>query len=296
MASPANPASLEAVSTEVPVTSTRQVTVDPNEPWPSAYRGSRYSVVSSPQHGTVLKWSHRGEIQAMRTVPDGLHNALSQVGKPDGYGSVRITANGEVISKVPADNYDRLEKAEANSGFIPAYLGKIRGEFDFDAFSNDPPIHPSGSDISVWTGLPFSHGESWSVCMDNVLRWRWQDYQFESAFEHDELVEKYTRFRPEGGRIYINEHGHVWGNINRETVPEDVKKEVFDAYRSWQNTANSAAERLVKRRIEHTKSNDAPDGLLPVNLGHLSQFDDGVVPKPIVTDKSYFTNSSRDHD
>lgn len=289
-------ASLTAEPTEVPVAANRQVTVTPADPWPSAYRGSRYSVVSSQSYGTALRWSHRGEIQALRSVPDGLHEMLRDVGKPDGYGSIRLTATGEVLTKVPAEAYDQVGAAEVNSGFIPVYLGQLGGTFDFTDFSNDPDRLASQSAICVWTGLPFHHGESWSVCSDNVLRWRWQDYQFESVFDHDELVDKYTRFRPEGGQLYINEHGHVWGNVNRRTVPAEMNSEVMEAYRTWERTADPAAQRLVTRRIQHTESADAPDGLLPTYLGHLSQFDDGVAPKPIVSDKRYFTTTSRDGD
>ena len=289
-------ASLTAVSTEVPVAADRQVTVTPTDPWPSAYRGSRYSVVSSRSYGTALRWSHRGEIQALRSVPDGLHEMLRDVGKPDGYGSVRLTASGEVLTKVPADTYDQVGAAEVNSGYVPVYLGQIGGTFDFTDFSNDPDPLTAQSAIRVWTGLPFHHGESWSVCSDGVLRWRWQDYQFESVFDHDELVAKYTRFRPEGGRLYINEHGHIWGNVNQRTVPAEINSEVMEAYQTWRETADPAAQRLVTRRIQHTESDDAPDGLLPTYLGHLSQFDNGATPKPVISDKRYFTTTARDAD
>ena len=132
--------------------------------------------------------------------------------------------------------------------------------------------------------------------MDDALRWKWQDYQFESLFDHDELVEKYKQLRPEGGLLYVNEHGHVWGNVNRRTVPSDKEREVLEAYQSWHDSADRAAERLVTRRVERMKSDDAPDGLLPVYLGHLSQFDGGVVPKPIVSDMGYFTDAAGEHD
>ena len=289
-------ASLTTVSTEVPVAADRQVTVTPTDPWPSAYRGSRYSIVSSRSHGTALRWSHRGEIQALRSRPDGLHEMLRDVGKPDGYGSVRLTASGEVLTKVPAESYDQVGAAEVNSGYIPVYLGQIGGTFDFTDFSNDPNLLSTQSAIRVWTGLPFHHGESWSVCSDGVLRWRWQDYQFESVFDHDELVVKYTRFRPEGGRVYINEHGHIWGNLNRRTVPGDMESEVMEAYRTWRETADSAAQRLVTRRLQHTESDDAPKGLLPVYLGHLSQFDQEAAPKPIVSNRRYFVAAARGAD
>jgi hypothetical protein len=71
---------------------------------------------------------------------------------------------------------------------------------------------------------------------------------------------------------------------------------VMEAYQNWREAAGPAAQRLVTRRLQHTESEDAPDGLLPVYLGHLSQFDQGVAPKPIVSDQRYFVAAARDAD
>lgn len=289
-------AALKRESTEVPMDGGRQVTVTPGNPWPSAYRGSEYSIVSSRKHGDVAQWSHMGDIQAMTGVPRGLKDALQDLGKVDGRGIFRLTASGEILTKVPADKYRKVSQAPVNRGHIPVYVGKIDGTFDFQAFSNDPTPPSDIGEVSVWTGLPFKHGETWAVCSDDVLRWSWQDYYFESAFDHPELAETYKRFRPAGGLIYLNEHGHVWGNINREDVPASERDRVGKAYGEWQQTASNAEQRLVTRRLKRMESDSAPDGLLPVYFGHLSQYDDGLVPKSVVKDKTYFTDTAMELD
>lgn len=289
-------ASLQQSTTEVPVDGGRQLTVPPGSPWPSAYRGSEYSIVSLRSHGDAVQWSHMGDIQAVQEIPDGLKDALDDLGKSGGYGSFKLTASGEVLTKVPANEYNKVGEAPANRGHIPVYVGQIEGTFDFQEFSNDPTPRPTEEEMSVWTGLPFNHGESWSVCTDDTIRWNWQDYYFESAFEHPELVEAYKRLRPVGGVIYINEHGHVWGNVDRNEVPSGERECVVNAFREWQQSATNAERRLVTRRLKRTESDAVPDGLLPVYLGHLNQFDDGVVPKPIVDDKNYFNDTAMDPD
>lgn len=286
-----NASVLEGVSTSVPTIGQRELRVEAGDPWPSAYRGSRYSVVSSQNFGDVARWTHKKEIQAMTELPEGLQSALRSLGKTDGYGSFRITASGEVLTKVPADYYAKTNLAEASRGYIPVYVGKLSGCFDFTEISNDPPRISNG-ELSVWTGLPFNHGETWAVCTDDKLRWSWKDYYFESAFDHPELVAAYKSIRPPGGRIYINEHGHVWGNVDREVVPERELNRVQEAVSTWNEKASNAERRLVNRRLKHTESEDVPDGLLPMYFGHLSQFDGGIVPKPVVSDNSYFGASA----
>jgi hypothetical protein len=260
-------------------------------PWPSAYRGSEYSVVDSRSYGYVLKWSYRGIMQSMTEIPGGLKKALEDVGKALSRGSVRITSQREVLTKVAADKYSESDEAHANDGYIPVYLGKLEGK-PYWKVNNYPDSLSDPDEVSVWTGFPFKHGETWSACYDDSLRWKWQDYQFESAFDHPELVEKYKSIRPRGGRIYINEAGYVWGNLNREKVPRGKRQEVAEAVKEWEKNGSEAEKRLVKTRLEETESESASDGLLPVYLGHLSQFDGGLVPKPVVEDKGYFIDTS----
>lgn len=296
MSRAADGSSLRQEPTQVPKSEQSQLTVEPGNPWPSAYRGSKYSVVQSRNFGDVAQWSHMGDIQAMTEIPDGLQSALDDLGKNGGYGSFRLTATGEVLAKIPSDQYSRAGQAIVSRGHAPVYVGILDGSFDFEDVSNDPSRPRSPDDIGIWTGLPFDHGETWVVCSDDVLRWTWQDYYFESAFDHPELVAAYRRLRPEGGRIYVNEHGHVWGNVDRDSVPEENRDRVRKAFEEWRRDATNAERRLVTRRLERTSSDTVPDGLVPVHLGHVTQFDDGLVPKPVVSDKKYFSDSSMDAD
>jgi hypothetical protein len=288
-------ASLRRKKTTVPVVGGEQATVEPGDFWPSSYRGSRYSLVDSQKHGTVVKWSHMGAIQAMTYLPEGLQRALRDFGKIEGKGSFRVTASGEVLTKIHSDNYRGNDDFDLQ-GFVPVYVGQIEGDFDFEDFSNDPETSSDVSDLRVWSGLPFNHGERWSVTTKDKLVWRWEDFNFESAFEHPGLAKRYKSLRPEGGRIYINEHGHVWGNVDRETVPSSLRDEVMEAFNTWKRSASNAEKRLVQRRLERTKDDGAENGLLPMHIGHLSQFDEGLVPKPVVTHDQYFENTARERD
>jgi hypothetical protein len=40
--------------------------------------------------------------------------------------------------------------------------------------------------------------------------------------------------------------------------------------------------------VATSQSEDPSEGHLPIHLGHLSQFDGGVVPRPVVDDESYY--------
>lgn len=277
---------------EVPIAGNQSVTVEPNQPWPSAYRGSRYSIVmdDSFDDHAVLKWKHR-DLSIFAAAPNKLRQAMVLVGKSQGLGSFRITADREVLTKVEASAYDNVESAPISEGWVPVYLGKCRGEIDFGSVDTDPK--PPTNGVKVWTSFPFSHGERWSVSSDGELVWNWRDYRFVSAFDHSDLVEQYAAYRPNPGRLYITEHGHVWVNVPHEDVLPDRQAEIGEAITTWKSSAESRGDattlRLVNRRLVATsQSEDPADGHLPIHLGHLRDFDDGVIPKPIVDDQSYF--------
>lgn len=275
--------------TSVPLKEGQSVRIEPKQPWPSAYRGSTYSLVNATDFdGTVLKWEHR-DLSIYAPAPANLEGKMAIVGKR--HGSFRVTADGEVLTKVKAESYLHAEQAPVSEGWIPVYLGKLRGEFAFKDIAHNP--HPSNDGIAVWQGLAFNHGERWTVDQHGTLRWRWRDFDFESAFEHPELVETYRRYRPSAGRLYITEFGHVWVNVRHNDVPSDTAGVVRDALQDWKRTAQqdgrSGTLRMVNRRLVATSPTDDPsEGFLPLYIGHLSEFDDGYVPRPIVDDQSYF--------
>lgn len=166
----------------------------------------------------------------------------------------------------------------------------MSGKIDLGEISTDPPV-PDG--VSIWTGPPFNHGERWSVSSDGRLIWTWRDYRFESAFDHPDLVAAYSEYRPNPGRLYLTEHGHVWVNVPRGNIAAGKREEIADAVSRWKSTADETGDettlRLVTRRLKATSQSDDPaEGQLPVHLGHLREFDDGVVPRVVVDDETYF--------
>lgn len=283
---------IEQTGTTVPQEGNRSVAIDSGQPWPSTYRGSRYSVVSHDDYeGDVLKWEHR-DLSVFASVPNDLQQILSSLGKEDGRGSVRVTANREVLTKVHADRYVDVAAAPVDEGWIPVYVGRVEGALDFGEVETDPDP-PGRDDVRVWRGFPFDNGERWSVSHDGSLVWRWRDYGFESAFDHPDIVATYRRFRDRPGRLYVSEDGHVWANVPNDDVAAGEEETVRTAVQRWKQRAeecgDSATLRLVNRRLVATSSGDDPStGHLPVHLGHLSQFDGGAIPTPIVDEQSYF--------
>jgi hypothetical protein len=288
----------EEEPTEVPIADGRTVRIEPRQPWPSPYRGSRYSLVSDEDvEDPAIKWTQRDlTVYSKGGTPTDLWTAMTIAGKPDGFGSFRITADGEVITKVEADEYSNVDQAPVSSGWIPVYLGRLNGTFDFGTVDLDPPV--PDETVAVWSGFPFNHGERWSVNHKGQLVWNWQDYSFRSAFDHSELVAAYDRYRPNPGRMYITENGHVWINVPNDGIVSSKESEIADAIKQWKRRArengNNATLRLVNRRMVATSPTDNPsEGHLPVHLGHLSQFDQGLVPRPVVDDESYYIAAAK---
>lgn len=285
-------AQLRGEPTEVPQANGRSVTIEPGLPWPSAYRGSQYSLVSNDNFAdAVLKWEQR-DLRIFTEPPDDLQRTLAHLGKNGGYGSVRVTAGGEVLTKVPAEEYKHVDKAPINSGWIPVYVGKLSGQIDFEEVDTNPST-PAQDQIKIWKGFPFNHGERWSVSYDDTLMWTWRDYRFKSAFEHPQLINAYQQYRGTAGRLYITENDQIWINVPKDNIAAGKESDIVEAVEEWQRTAqanaNNATLRLVNRRLVATSGQDDPStGHLPIHLGQLGQFDDGLIPRPVVDDQSYF--------
>lgn len=289
-------AQLIDTSTVVPIDGSQDVEVEPGTPWPSTYRGSRYSLIESRRHRqTVLQWKYR-DLQAIVEAPDGLEEHLRAIGKSSGSGkgSIRITADGEVLTKVHSSDYPRIHSAPVETGWIPVYCGKLDGDLGFD-IEIDPT--PGDDTVNVWSGFTFNHGERWAVSFNDRLVWKWKDYRFYSAFEHPELIEAYRSYRRTPGRFYINEFGHVFINAPKSDVPQSKEAELADVYAAWEQEVtqshNTAAQRLVSRRLKVTGDGDPEEGHLPIYLGHLSQFDEGLIPRPVVDDETYYVAAAK---
>jgi hypothetical protein len=283
---------LNEVETSVPIQNGQSVSLKPGKPWPSAYRGSEYSLVSDDDYtNAVLKWEQR-DLAIYTEPPEGLQRALALLGKSGGYGSFRVTADNEILTKIKADDYKHVDEAPTDSGWIPVYVGRLSGPIDFDEVDSDPG-KPRRHSIRVWTGFPFNHGERWSVSQDGTLFWKWRDYRFESAFEHPELVSEYQKYRGTAGRFYITENGHIWVNIPKHDIASGKESTLGRAIKKWKKTAegndDTATLRLVNRRLVATSRGDDPStGHFPIHIGKLREFDGGKIPRPVVDEPSYF--------
>ena len=282
--------------TNVPIDDGQDVQIDPGQPWPAPYRGSRYSIVDSRRRGTVLQWKYNDLVVHVEP-PEGLVDRLESLGKSrgSGKGTIRVTAGREVLTKIHSSSYVHVNQAPVDAGWIPVYLGQLDGDLDFD-IEIDPTV--PDRDLWVWGGFPFNHGERWSVSHDGRLVWKWQDYCFYSVFDHSDLVAKYEQYRAIAGRLYINEFGHVYINVPRSEVPPGEEETVEQVFSAWQKDAeqrgDTAAQRLVNRRLKVTGDGDPTEGHLPLYIGHLSEFNDGTVPRPVVTDEEYYVATARE--
>lgn len=287
-----------AEPTRVPIDGGKEVRIDPDQPYPAPYRGSKYSIIESRRNGIVLEWKYNDLVVHVKP-PEGLHERLRTVGKSegDGTGSLRITSGGEVLTKVHRSSYAKTHDIPRHRDWIPVYIGQLSGDLGFD-IDNDPT--PPDDSPWIWGGFPFNHGERWSVSYDDQLIWTWQEYRIESAFDHPELVKTYNQYRTNAGRLYLNEFGNVFINAPRDQIPPEKAATVEKMYSEWQHHADrnnhTAAKRLVNRRLKVTGDGDPSEGHLPLYIGHLSEYDGGVIPKPVVTEQEYYVAIGRDTD
>ena len=289
---------LNTVLSNVRTIGDRIVSIEPGKPWPGVYRGSKYSVVSQGrEHALLMRYQ---DLDIEGELPEGIVPALQQVEKSggDGTGSVRITANQAVLTKVKAENYPHPDEALISEGWIPVYLGTLRGTIDFDWLKNDP----SKGELSppcIWEGLCFNDGERWSVTSNGVLQWRKKfsegAFRFPSAHSHSELAATYKTFRGTGGRLRINEYGHIWMELPRDKAANNGQLQ--GSLKKWLQDAKGAGRNrvanLLVERLKATGGGDPQSGNIPLYIGHVSQYDGGHLPSPVITDKQYYLHFSQ---
>ena len=276
------------------------VSIESGKPWPGVYRGSKYSLRGNGS-GIGLYPSHR-DIEIEGAVPDGLMDALHDTGKSEGTGrgSIKITANRDVLTKVKAEEYSNLDEAFVERGWVPVYLGKLSGSIEFPNIDNDPD-DGTFDPPCVWEGLPFNHGERWTMPVSGSPEWRkkmTQSFRFPSAYDHGSLTKTYRSFRPNGGRFRVNEHGHVWMELPNKDVQQSSL--LGDKLESWYEESRSQGRnqvlQMIHRRLKSTGGGNPKNGWLPIYLGHISDFDRGDIPTPVINDETYFEYEAKKED
>lgn len=285
-------AQLNEVPANVRTIGDQFVTITAGDPWPGVYRGSKYSILENGT-GHILV-SRYQDLDIPGEMPKHLIDSLRAVNKSggDATGSIRITADREVLTKVHADNYPHVDRALIDTGWIPVYLGKLNGTIDFGWLENDPGTSTMEPPC-VWEGLPFKHGERWSVTVNGDLQWRINRparFRFPSAYSHNDLSRTYSALRSTGGRMRINEYGHLWmefpvTELSKQTQTRGLMEEWFDnAKRQNRNRISN----LLFERLKATGNGNPSNGNLPIYLGHISNYDDGHAPSPVITDQDYY--------
>jgi hypothetical protein len=279
------------VPTEVQTAKNLSVEIESGQPWPGVYRGSKYSLVKGADGYRLYTSDHRLDIsgQVPQNLPELLTNLNKSGGK--GTGSFLITAKGDVITKINSDNYEKADDYYVSEGWIPVYVGKLDGDIGFVGLENDP------SDPSiVWEGLCFSHGERWSLSYEEGIEWRYKDFHFKSVNDHEELVSALRKARPKGGRFRVNEHGHIWVEVPRDSPRRGGKFE--KGIKEWfEKARDSNQERLlnvIHLRLEATGGGDPDEGTLPIYAGHVSNYDAGNPPVPYINDRKYYKEVTRE--
>jgi len=274
------------------------VSIESGQPWPGVYRGSKYTLRQNGSEVSIYLNHRRLELQG--SMPVGLVEALRDIGKSDGTGrgSIRITANRDVLTKIHAANYPNVDEALVDEGWIPVYVGKLSGAIEFPNVDNDPDdgtLNPP----CVWEGLPFKHGERWTMPVSGGPEWRIklaQAFQFPSTHDHTDLTRTFRSFRPNGGRFHINEHGHIWMELPNDDVQNS--NQLADKIEAWVDDARDRGRnqllQLIHRRLEATGNGDPKKGQFPIYLGHISKYDRGDIPTPIVIDEAYYVAEAAD--
>lgn len=256
----------------------KDMEIKPYEEWPLPYRGSKYSLVEKEIDGEsrwFVIWKYRDlepiynkDKNGNPNLPGNLISCFRRIGKNGG--RFRVTPKREVLTKVKNNN----------GNWISYYLGKLEGEWNF---GHNIDLNPYIEPFSIWTGFPFNHGECWSVWIrrgaGSKLYWKSETIYLNSIKEHPNLVKTYLELRPLGGRLYINEYGHIWMNLKKDDLGIKYKYKIKYMIEKFFETFKGN-KRLIQMRLRHSK------GCWPIYLGNIETYDYGDPPR------LYFENIS----
>jgi len=279
----------------------KPIEIKPYTRWPLPYRGSKYSLVERIIGGKrrwIVVWKYMDiapiynkDEDGNPKLPENLLLSFRKIGKSSG--SFRITPNKEVITKV----------LNREGKWVTYYLGKLEGQWNFgNNIDLDPKIRP----FSLWTGFTFHHGEYWSVWIrersGSKLYWKYRiDYSnkflpivqhiyFNSVEDYPDLVRIYLEIRPHGGRLYINEYGHIWMNLPNSEVGPTYEDEIKSNIESLLDGTFEGNGRLIYKRFKETQC-------WPIYIGNIKDYDLGNPPRTYFEDLShYFENISRNEE
>ena len=247
--------------------------ISEGDPWPAPFRGLRLTVRGDGSLHHIRKSVTEHSFLLQNTGNIGT-KAISV--KNGSAGSIRITGNGNVITRV---------RDEGTGYWVPTFVGHLNSPLYCEGFDLDPVEDPLGRKYSrgrLWPGFCFEAGERWSVSSIGSRSKLFYKYKGEKVYtvqNHPELCYVARSMRSRGGRLYISPVGHIWMNIplkqatgqGNRTVAMGIEKD----QEVWLAEHLDLSLQMIKERIGVT-------GCHPVYLGHTSEFDGGKTPTAMI--------------
>lgn len=250
-------------STVVPGANQKYIEILPGDKWPLPYRGSRYTL-KKMEKNVRMCWTRMDIVHPTESIPIGLIKAMIDY-KGDSRGSFRVTPHKEVITK----------RKIKHGVWESVYLGKFNGTYSFDGFDLDPE---ELNTCNLWRGFHFKHGEEFAVWNregnNDYLYWTMKGLYFRTIKKYPELCAKVREIRPQCGRVYFTEFGHVWMNLPGSDVSTtwSLKFKKLLQEDKQMLKKNDILLRSIHKRLEATKT-------FPIYLGKISDFDSGEPPR-----------------
>ncbi len=165
---------------------------------------------------------------------------------------------------------------------------------EFKGFDLDPDLETG----QLWTGFMFGHGEPFTVWSrdrsDNCLHWKRLGIHFRTVDEYHRLCSLVREIRPRGGRLYINEYGHIWMNVSQSID--------LDVGHSWNSKIRDnltlSKKTLSKNEILLAATHDRvfTTKTYPIYVGKVEEFASVGIPRThfIETAIQFFTKGRED--
>jgi len=242
-----------------------KVELKPGDPWNVPYRGSKYTITSLKDDKNV-SWSRTGIKCNCTNISKDFIDKIMRY--KNGLGSFLITPHKEIIARY---------QDEATGKWPAVYVGILEGKMEFDSFDLDPELEIG----QLWTGFMFKHGESFSVWSrdrsDNFLHWKRLGIHFRTVDQYAKLCTLVREIRPKGGRLYLNEYGHIWMNVpfsidldvGHKWIPQ-IKQTISESRSHLSN--NETLLSATYDRVETTKT-------FPIYLGKVDEYMKSELPR-----------------
>ena len=217
--------------------------IKPGNKWPYHFRGTTYHYNSSQD----IWW--RTYKDGMKLIVKSGHERIIKELLPlktEG-GSFRITETGDVIAKV----FD-------GDDWIPKFICEMDEPFKFEEKISTTPSDLKPGDL--WPS--FYDGARYSYLLDKIW-WHNPDgpRQYIEQKLPEEIIMQLHKYKPAGGSFRITENGYVITLIQKQPLPNNIKKQ-------WESLSD-IQQHIISVKVESTD-------MLPIFIG---RYHEGITLK-----------------